>query len=255
MKNQRLEFIDIAKGIGILCVVGGHLLDEGEISFVGSKLLRMAIYRFHIPLFFTISGMLLWNYYQNYGYTLKNTIFKIKKIISSLLVPYSTWSMIYFIISDTNRTQSIVTWLPYIITLRGMAPLWFLAALFLSELSLFIIIVFVKKNWHTIISLILLVALSIIFSNAKNKIQYNNVWGEFIYITIGRNFVSMFFVLLGWILAKYLIEIKKVKLLFVMFLCSILVLSTSIYEAGEVNFHLFSLGNSFLFLEYQAQFL
>lgn len=90
MKNQRLEIIDIAKGIGILCVVDGHLLGEGEISFVGSKLLRTAIYRFHMPLFFTISGILLWNYFQNYGYTLKSTIFKIKKIIS-LLVPYFTW--------------------------------------------------------------------------------------------------------------------------------------------------------------------
>lgn len=92
MKNQKLEFIDIAKGIGILCVVGGHLLDEGEISFVGSKLLRTAIYRFNMPLFFTISGTLLWNYFPNYGYALKNIIFKIIIIIIIfLLVPFFTY--------------------------------------------------------------------------------------------------------------------------------------------------------------------
>ena len=33
VKQSRLDFIDIAKGIGIICVAGGHLVGEGGISF------------------------------------------------------------------------------------------------------------------------------------------------------------------------------------------------------------------------------
>ncbi len=36
VKQSRLDFIDIAKGIGIICVAGGHLVGEGGISFEGS---------------------------------------------------------------------------------------------------------------------------------------------------------------------------------------------------------------------------
>lgn len=47
---QRYEYIDIAKGIGILLVVWAHILLVGVSHRV--------IYAFHMPLFFMISGML-----------------------------------------------------------------------------------------------------------------------------------------------------------------------------------------------------
>lgn len=49
MNNNRLIFLDIAKGIGILLVVIGHLLNS-------SSLPGMYIYQFHMPFFFLISG-------------------------------------------------------------------------------------------------------------------------------------------------------------------------------------------------------
>ncbi len=46
-QSKRLEFVDIAKGIGMLCVIAGHL----SIREVNS-----VIFTFHMPLFFLISG-------------------------------------------------------------------------------------------------------------------------------------------------------------------------------------------------------
>lgn len=46
----RLEWIDVARGIGIIAVVAGHVWTRGA--------LRDAVYSFHMPLFFLLSGML-----------------------------------------------------------------------------------------------------------------------------------------------------------------------------------------------------
>ncbi|HKY80380.1 MAG TPA: acyltransferase family protein [Sphingobium sp.] len=46
----RLEWIDVARGIGIIAVVVGHVWTQGP--------LRGAVYSFHMPLFFLLSGLL-----------------------------------------------------------------------------------------------------------------------------------------------------------------------------------------------------
>lgn len=81
---ERLDFIDYAKGIAILLVVIGHLL---QYNFVGTpaKELFDVIYSFHMPLFMFLSG-----------YVASLTIDKqltdkglfVKKKAFSLLVPF-----------------------------------------------------------------------------------------------------------------------------------------------------------------------
>lgn len=51
MEKKRLEYIDIARGIGIVLVVLGHCLSQLDGG------LRTFIYSFHMPLFFCIG----WN--------------------------------------------------------------------------------------------------------------------------------------------------------------------------------------------------
>lgn len=46
----RLDWVDVARGIGIIAVVVGHVWTRGP--------LRDALYSFHMPLFFLLSGML-----------------------------------------------------------------------------------------------------------------------------------------------------------------------------------------------------
>ena len=50
--SKRINYIDLAKGIAILCVIIGHTFsayDQGNI-------LVQFIYSFHMPLFFILSG-------------------------------------------------------------------------------------------------------------------------------------------------------------------------------------------------------
>lgn len=64
--EKRVEYVDIAKGIGIILVVMGHN-DFALISPFAHKL----IYSFHMPMFFLMSGMFFkpdlpfWNFLQN----------------------------------------------------------------------------------------------------------------------------------------------------------------------------------------------
>ncbi len=80
MTYDRYDFIDIAKGIGILSVVWAHILLVGWSHKV--------IYAFHMPLFFFISGFLFnENKYPSFN------VF-IKKRFTRLIIPYFIYSVV-----------------------------------------------------------------------------------------------------------------------------------------------------------------
>jgi fucose 4-O-acetylase-like acetyltransferase len=57
-KDKRIEWVDTAKGIGILLVILGHTILLPFIS--------VPIYAFHMPLFFLLSGLFIKaNKYEN----------------------------------------------------------------------------------------------------------------------------------------------------------------------------------------------
>lgn len=73
--GNRIKWLDIAKGMGIVSVFWGHTLFKDEIW-------RIWIYSFHMPLFFFLSGIT----YNEIKYD------KIKKLLiaksKSILIPY-----------------------------------------------------------------------------------------------------------------------------------------------------------------------
>ena len=125
--TKRIEWIDIAKGIGIILVVIGHISQI--------EVLNDIIYSFHMPLFFIISGYL---YKRKENFTKG----KFKKI----LIPYLAFSIISFIywvfIERKIRGQDIspVKMCANIFLARGgddnyifNVVLWFLPCLFMTE--------------------------------------------------------------------------------------------------------------------------
>jgi fucose 4-O-acetylase-like acetyltransferase len=126
--SKRIEYIDIARGIGILLVVMGH----NDFSAI-SPFLHKLIYSFHMPLFFFLSG-----YFLNAGLPFW-TFFK--KRFNSLLKPFFfTIFMIYFFsvsfekmsfaTAITRITKSLYATGFYI----DWVQLWFLPHLFVVSL-------------------------------------------------------------------------------------------------------------------------
>lgn len=124
MKNiERLDYLDVARGISILCIVLGHIRPQ---SIIG-----MWLFSFHVPVFFVITGMLQAYKKQN-GVLLE---LHIKKLIRNLLIPYIFFSIINIVISwllgnEINIKSAIYS----LIIGRGSHATWFLSALFISEI-------------------------------------------------------------------------------------------------------------------------
>ncbi len=154
--SKRIEYIDIARGIGILLVVMGHN-DFAAISPFGYKL----IYSFHMPLFFFLSGYFLntavgfWEFF--------------KKRFNSLLKPYFfTIFLIYFISISFGKVgfQTAITRI--IKSLYGAGhyldwvQLWFLPHLFVVSLYAFLFYaVLAKVNSRLVRWLVLLLTLGL----------------------------------------------------------------------------------------------
>ena len=126
--NQRVEWIDVAKGIGILLVVLGHS---------GFSLnIRWWIWSFHMPLFFLLSGLVFSiNKYPGFYF-----LFKKRNI--SLLRPYFFFTLIvllllFFIQPDYRylvKSTIIYGW--------ATIALWFIPVLYLTEFLYY----FIRKN-------------------------------------------------------------------------------------------------------------
>ena len=80
---KRLQYLDLAKAVGMLCVLIGH-------SFISEKI-NTVIYAFHMPLFFFISGYLC--------KPQKVALKKINQKCGHILVPYVITTFFTIILS------------------------------------------------------------------------------------------------------------------------------------------------------------
>jgi len=129
--SKRIDYIDIARGIGILLVVMGHN-DFGAVS----PFLYKLIYSFHMPLFFFLSG-----YFLNTAIGFWQFL---KKRFNSLLKPYFfTIFLIYFFSISFGRVSFQTAIGRIVKSLYGAGyyldwvQLWFLPHLFAVSLYAF----------------------------------------------------------------------------------------------------------------------
>lgn len=117
MKNERIEWMDAFRGIGMICVILGHM----QIPHV----LSQAVFSFHMPLFFFASGYL---YSGSWGGKW------ILKKVDSLLLPY----LVYGVIGLSARQLNVgdVNWwfVKMLFCGNGVGVVWFLTCLFMVEL-------------------------------------------------------------------------------------------------------------------------
>lgn len=135
--KKRLDYLDMAKGIGMVLVLMGHL--QGDAIFSLSPVFHpicVFIFSFHMPLFFIISGILMNHTYKE-EISLKEHA---KKRFRFIMIPYFCFSLcyisvvVYALVTGSVMPETLFVNLWYIISLYGMNVLWFLPALFLGEL-------------------------------------------------------------------------------------------------------------------------
>lgn len=211
-QTKRLEFIDCAKGIGIILVVIAHHLQEAEnvIWWINS---------FHMPLFFLISG---------YLYEYQNKIVRIKELIisgiKSFLWPYFTFntiiifwwimlSLIFHVQPEENLCNIVIRFL----STYGYHALWFLPTMFIvSTVSKF----YKNNNRWLILALSILLGCTISYVIYSSSIIKGFL--RYVLMYLGRCMLGISFVEIGRIIYKLNNEISF-KIEWLILICSFLI--------------------------------
>ncbi len=145
--KTRIDWVDAAKGLGILLVILGH-------TYSIPHWIYCLIYGFHMPLFFLLSGL---TYRCDPDISLSSYV---RKLAKAYLLPYITLSLINLVLQSlwllylgqldlhiigkylmgTLYCYATMEWMP------NCSPLWFLCAIFLAKLFLFLFYRLLRGN-------------------------------------------------------------------------------------------------------------
>lgn len=191
---KRIEWIDIAKGIGIILVVYGH------IHYV-PETMNAWLCSFHMPLFFFLSGI---NFNDN-KYINDFSSF-IKNKFCSLIVPYFMFSIVMYVYKivrymlesysgSVDTLKQFAKWaMAIVIQIRTTdygIGIWFIPCMFISFV-LFYVIIKVAKGKKSVV-LVLSTVLLLVGYLYCEYIDIKLPWG------IDAAFIAVFFVALGYL--------------------------------------------------------
>ena len=192
--NHRLDYIDTLKGIAIILVVLGHLIQffwcpenyRGNIAF-------NYIYSFHMGFFMMLSGFTVKTFHDSY----QELAFVIFKRSINLLLPFFCWAVIKWQVFHGPNIIAVMQ--------NTELGLWFLHALFFIY-SIFIIAMYPMKGKGKILKYAWLLIVCMTIRKAFDEISY--VWST---VKIATYFSSF---CLGYILAdnkEWLFKKEQVK--------------------------------------------
>ena len=166
--KARIEWIDIAKGMGIVLVSFRHLRngDGQSVWLPALDVLVSAIYLFHMPLFYFLGGL-------TFGRRGGFKAFLIRKI-KTLLVPYYIFSL-YFLAKpiaillipsmratfQTNHNYDLAHQFVDVLVMGN--GLWFLMAFFVAEIMMYGLVSITKNN-HAILTVVSVALILISFA-------------------------------------------------------------------------------------------
>lgn len=126
--KQRLDYIDVFRGLGIIAMVMGHIGFGGKFDHF--------IHAFHMPMFFFISGF----FYRRRDYSIGEYVGKKAK---SLLIPYISFGIAFYFVKIILSGFSINPLIRLLTINTGGLPiagaLWFLTALFYTDVFYFLL--------------------------------------------------------------------------------------------------------------------
>ena len=233
MKN-RVGYYDIAKGIGIILVIIAH------IEYMPLEL-RQYIVTFHMPAFFIISGTLM--------HLTKETGREIKPLLAGkfkrIMLPYLIFSVVYpvtyylrfLITGDGYSGELFIRDILVGLSMTGISVLWFLPALFFSEVIVLIVLKSLKKPVLFVLCLLLLLGL-----------WFLPLFVTFMGLFIWRMEYCCVLVLIGYVLLPVTDRLKDrtVLLLPISVILFIVLYFTGIAN-DIVDLHYIVLGNKFLY--------
>lgn len=224
IKSNRILWVDIAKGIGILLVLIGHISQNQYINSF--------IYGFHMPLFFIISG-----------YLYKNKKNYIRNKIKAILTPYLFFSIISFIywyfiernLRGQNENINILNVFSNIFIARGgndnyifNVALWFLPCLLVTEIIFHTIIEKIKDIRVVTIIMLLFSLLGYIY--AQYDLIRLPLALDMVFVAIGFYFIGYLWRKKGEFCFKDKMKISKNKKIIIIIIGFLFMIIFSIFN-------------------------
>ena len=169
VQKVRLEWVDIAKGIGIILVVFGHSL----FNILGSEHVDLviptitSIYLFHMPLFLFINGFL----FKKDDKVLESSIYQFTRLVIPFLCYFALATLILIATNQLDKI-TISDFIKYLWNGRRfvedmghlhLTPMWYLLCLFNTRILYNFIIVKYNK-W--VVNAIIVICLLLAYTNS-----------------------------------------------------------------------------------------
>lgn len=206
---KRIEWLDVAKGLGILFMIYGHNVLYINMAGV-AETIRIWLYSFHMPLFFVLAGIT----YNQDKYSDLHMLIKNK--IKTLLIPYLMFAVFINIYKACTLIQTYVrgqlsdvkllikSILGIVIQIRNSdyyGGIWFLPCIFIAFILLNLIIKISKGKKH--ISCAIGAACMLAEYLYSKYIDIKLPWGA------DAAFAAVFFMILGYELKDILYKLKQ----------------------------------------------
>lgn len=258
-EKKRVEWIDVAKGVGMILVIMGHCFNK-------ETLLHNWIFSFHMPLFFVLSG---------YCFNLRkyeNAWSLIKEKNQTLIFPFvKFWILGLTVTLIIEEWRSDFSWKQLLIDMYSGYPsslhitsTWYLIALFMCALVFYIIVKlgeWIKNKyflWFCIVlsgimGYLVSVVKSIVYDSSAGQMEGSASTSTFLPgnrlpLTLDTCMTALVFFAIGYCLRefgiKYVERNKKVTEGLILFLVNIIV---SLGLNTRVNLHGCSYGNAVYF--------
>lgn len=194
MSRERLLYIDIARGISIILVVFGHIVDLTPFE--------KFFFSFHVPVFFMITGMMKkiqggrWN-------EVDDVLHWLKKRLKTLIIPYIVFEIVFVLLNGC--TWDVIRWnLIDVVTLhtRSFGP-WFLICMFLAEFIFSFINSCVYNSFIRRIAVVFLFILPFVMETENYYV-----------LMVFQAFIAVGFMEIGYTMIGKL-SIKKLNLLYI----------------------------------------
>lgn len=207
IKKNRIEWIDIAKGIGMVLVEIGHTYFPRSIC--------LWLCSFHMPLFFLLSGM-------TYGERKNNFKEYVIRKFRTIMIPYYLFNIISIFVSYTfsylkGEYVALTGMIKGVLLNWGERPFWFLFCLFVTEIIYFFVEKYLIKGKKN--RVIIAVTLLILIAWLNNELCFAK-WLPLCLDIIPN---SMLFIMLGkYITKKRWEQLCTERILPVMFLVNMI---------------------------------
>lgn len=240
MAGKRIEWLDIAKGIGILLVIVGHCV---PLSSSSSKW----IFQFHMPLFFALSG---YTFSEADGF-----VTTLKKKTKALLLPFLGYFLlglvVTLIVPDWRRTFTLQGLKADVILANPEnahnSSIWFLVCLFLVVVAFWLI----KKLPMILQAIIIIIAFAVAVWYSRARFLYPMLGYQRLPLNLDCVPTGLVFYALGHYARRYRLAQKVTASAVYEALTAVLGLLASLvvlFFNGYVNTHGLIFNNPILFV-------